>query len=44
MKNSKKNNYHGKNRKEHKNNSASNFHTKDTNNSKKFNRSSINSF
>ena len=43
MKNLSKNNYSGKNRKQHKNNSDSNFYSKNTNTSKKNNRSPINS-
>ena len=43
MKNLPKNNYSGKNRKQHKNNSDSNFYTKNKNSSKKNNRFHINS-
>ena len=43
MKNLPKNNYSGKNRKQHKNNSDSNFYTKNKNSSKKNNRFNINS-
>ena len=43
MKNLSKNNYSGKNRKQHKNNSDSNFYSKNTNSSKKNNRFPINS-
>jgi 23S rRNA (guanosine2251-2'-O)-methyltransferase len=43
MKNSKNNNYSGKNRKEHKNNYSSNFYSKNKNTSKNNNRFPINS-